>query len=247
MTAMRETQRRKLLYTAHKRAEVELKAEALRLLQERYKVLKRELRRANLRKRLRKTDGVLQKDDGQWLQWIDEFSAAFTTALQKIVSLFTGIESGYFESHGEAPLTLDPQQVVLDYHDRIGRQITDIADDTLTRTQSMISDWYNTEEGLPSLIDDLSSLYGEDRAELIGRTEAGFIRSQVALESMNFYGIGKWIWDSVMEARTCEFCASMNGTVHDVGEDMPPDASHPDCLCGITYANDDGSELIYGG
>lgn len=247
MAAMRETQRRKLLHSAHKLAEEKLKAEAAKLLRLRYRALKRELRRANFRKRLRKTDGILQKNDGEWQRWIDEFSAAFQKALQDVVNLFTGVEGEYFTSHGGKPLTLDPQKVVLDYQDRIGRQITRIAEETLTQTQSKIADWYNTDEGLPDLIDDLGSLYGEDRAELIARTEAGFIRSQVALESMNFYGIGRWIWDSAMEARTCEFCASMHGKVFDISDAMPPDASHPDCLCGVVYANDDGSELIYGG
>lgn len=242
---MRETQRRRLLYRTHKQAQDQLKRDVAQLLARRYKALKRELRRANLRKRLRKTDGVLQKGDGGWAQWISDFSEQLQESLKKIAEMFIGVESEYFTSHGADIPTIDSNKVVSDYHDKIGRQITDIGEETLNLTQDKIRDWYNSEEGLNDLIDDLSDIYDEDRAELIARTEAGFVRSEVALEMMQFYGINKWIWDSALEDRTCEFCSEMHGQVFDDSDDMPPDASHPNCLCGVVYANDDGSELIY--
>lgn len=244
---MRETQRRRLLYEAHEKATQEIKAEVYRLLQQRFKALKRELRRANLRKRLRKTDGILTKDSGDWTNWITEFTNSLQSILSSIVSHFASVETSYFTSRGKAPIQYDPQQVVTNYHDKIGARITRIADDTLASVQNSVTDWYNSDAALPDLIDDLSGMFDENRAELIARTEAGFVRSEVALQSMQEYGISKWIWDSAMESRTCEFCASMNGSVHDVSEPMPPDASHPDCLCGIVYADDNGGELIYGG
>lgn len=241
---MRETQRRRLLYQAQQNVTAKIKSRVALLLAQRFKALKRELRRANLRKRLKKFDGILQKDDGGWVDWTDEFSSELNDLLMEAVDEFGGVESDYFTSHGEMPLNLDPQKVVLDYHDRVGRLITDIATRTLKDTQDAVTAWYNSPEGLPALIDDLAPMFGDDRAELIARTESGFVRSQVALEAMQTYGIDEWIWDSAMEARTCEFCRSMHGTVHSLDDEMPPDASHPDCLCGIVYARN-GEELIY--
>lgn len=243
---MRETQRRRLLYRAHKRAQSELKAEVLRLLERRFKALKRELRRANLRKRLKKTDGVFQKVDSGWPAWAEDFSSEFQSALLGIVELFASIENDYFESHGEPRAPLDYSAVINDYHDRIGRKIKDIAEETLLLSQDKIRDWYGTDKSLRELIDELASIFGESRAETIARTEAGFVRSQVAYEMMRHHGIGKWIWDSALEDRTCSFCSGKHGLVFDLVDAMPPDASHPNCLCGIVYANDDGSELIYG-
>lgn len=242
---MRETQRRRLLNNAVARGEKEIKRAALRLLERRYKALKRELRRANLRKRLLKTDGILQKDDGGWQDWIDEFTNVVQETIAGVVKWVADVESRYWSSRGKEPVQFDPYQVVNEYQSRIGRNIQDIPQDTLSDVQQAISDWYKTDKGLPDLIDDLEQYFDEGRAERIAATEMVNVTSEIAREQMNAYGITEWKWDAFNDRTTCEVCADLNGQTFSVDDldAFPP--NHVNCRCSVLYATAEGEELYY--
>src|SRR5581483_4461686 len=227
---MRETQRRRLLNSAVARAEKEVKTAVLRLLERRYKALKRELRRANLRKRLLKTDGILQKDDGGWQDWIDEFTNTVQETIAGVVKWVADVESRYWASRGKPVINFDPYKVVDDYQARIGRNIRDIPHDTLSDVQQAISDWYKTDKGLPELIDDLGQYFDENRASRIATTEMVNVTSEVAREQMLAYGITAWKWDAFNDSVTCPVCADLNGQTFSVDDLDAYPPNHPNCL-----------------
>ncbi len=253
MAPMRETQRRRLLTSARRQALPIATAAIYRLLDRRYKEVKRDLRRANLRKRLarnvRQGGQVLRKDDMDWQQWAEEFSGDIEDALAPLAEGIWNAEEKYWLSRSARPAPVDPMEIVRAYELRTGRQISGIADDTQAEVMDMITAWYNTDAGMPELIDQLGSVFSEARAEMIARTEASYISSQVSIEMMGQFGIKYWNWDLGDEVGgyPCEICLAMaDSNPHTLDDPMPPDASHPNCRCGIVYATEEGDEFIYG-
>ena len=120
----------------------------------------------------------------------DAFKAALVAAL--LLSLggaaddIGGVEDEVWQSRGYAPLQFDPDQVVQNYQSRIGRNISNISDDTLAGVQGAIAAWYISDQPYSDLIDSLGKWFGEGRAKVIGDTEVSGITSQITLEAMNF-------------------------------------------------------------
>lgn len=249
---MRETQRRRLLNGARDRGETAIRATVAPLLTRRYKQLGRELRRANLRKRLRQNErrtGLLFKQDDSegWQDWIDTFSQALYDAMLPVAEEFWSVETKFWLTRAGRPDPVNAAKVIQDYLAREGRQIKRIAEDTRDDTLATITDWYNTDASLPELIDQLEQFYGGYRAETIGRTETSFITSGVSLDMMHQFDVAAWNWDLADEDGEwpCDDCIAMaQGGPYQPGDPMPP--LHPRDRCGVVYANADGSELIYG-
>jgi hypothetical protein len=246
---MRQTQRRRLLLAAREIGEQQVAKVAETELHKRFQILKRELRQANLRKRIKKLDGSpLVKADGDWQWWIDEFNRELQKILGKQVKSLANIEDAFFAPSGKPPKNWDPDQVILDYQDRVGLKITNIPTDTLNMTQERISTWYQGQGTLPDLIASLSTIYNPSRAELIASTEMNFLASEISLQQMQYMDIGAWLWDAFADA--CSICGALQAqsqvTPFKPGDPMPPDASHPRCRCGVLYADSTGKPLTYG-
>lgn len=252
---MRAVQRRRLLNAAHDRGTQRIQAVVFPLLQRRFRVVKRELRRANLRKRLtkdfRRHGAFFKQDDGSdedWLTWLDDFDGNLRDVLSTTAEDMLATETKFWLTRAVRPAEIDPARVVDEYEAREGKQIKRIGESTKQDTLSTVTDWYNTDASLPELFDQLEPIYGMPRAETIGRTESTYITSQVSLDMMNHFDVTAWNWDLADEDGEwpCEECIAMaNGGPYAPGDDMPP--IHPRDRCGMVYANADGSELIYGG
>jgi hypothetical protein len=199
------------------------------LFDKRFKAVKRDLRRSNLKKRLAKTQGLYKDGVQDWQEWTAAFSTLLSQAIEEGIASMYDVENEFWRSYGQAPTTYAPTEVLHAYEDRIGRQIKNIADDTLADTQQAISEWYLTDQGLPELLDQLEQYYSPARAELIGYTEMSGVASQVALDVMTQYNVPKWLWDAGGEA--CPECQDLQANNPYVpGDPMPPDASHPHCV-----------------
>ena len=79
------------------------------------------------------------------------------------------------------------------------------------------------------------------RALTIARTEMLRAYRGAALENyrQNSDVVGQWRWTADKSARTCAACLAMDGTLHDLDEDME---SHPNCRCAavpVTKSWDD--------
>lgn len=252
---MRAVQRRRLLNAAHDRSTAAIQAVVFPILQRRFRVVKRELRRANLRKRLTKNmqrrGDLFKQDDGSdedWLTWIEDFDGNLRDSLNTAAEDMLATESKFWLSRALRPDPVDPARIVDEYEAREGKQIKRIAEDTKQQTLSTVTDWYNTDASLRELIDQLDPIYGMSRAETIARTESTYITSQVSLDMMHHFDVGAWNWDLADEVGgwPCEECIAMaDGGPYQPGDPMPP--LHPRDRCGVVYANADGSELIYGG
>jgi ADP-ribosyltransferase exoenzyme len=252
MRPMGEVQRLRMLTRAKRRAEGVAAEKLHDILQKRYKVLKRELRRANLRKRLNKTvrdTGSLFKQDelDDWNEWITSFEDAAREALTPIVVTVQMVEEKYWQSRGARPDPIDPDSIFDSYEDRTGRQIRDIAEDTKTDVLEQISDWYNSDMGFPELIDSLGSYFSEERSESIARTESSFITSEYSNGLYEQFGIEYFNVEPTPDNDPwpCEECLGQAETnPHRVGDQMPP--FHTKCECGTSGANADGSQFMFG-
>jgi SPP1 gp7 family putative phage head morphogenesis protein len=247
---MRLIERRRAVKRARTKAEAIVSKAVASAFGERFKTLKRDLRRSNLRKRLKKhlsKQDTFGPGEAGWDEWGEYFVDLLTEALMEGAGLVGSIENQVWTSRGFAQFIIDREKIVTEYQNRTGKQIKNIADDTRDAVLEDIHEWYNTDAGLPDLIASLEQYFSHTRAELIATTEMGYVASEVALEQMQEYGISRWIWDAFDDFLTCEFCASMHGQVFAVGEEMPPDASHPRCRCGVLFADENGMELMVKG
>ena len=235
---MRLVERRRLIKKTRAAVEAKVTQVVLTQLQSRYRSLKRELRKGNLRKRLRKFEKAVipanpspppvQPGADGWQDWIDAFSAALTDALMEGADQIGSIENEIWASRGMPQYIVDPAKVVEAYQARTGRQITNIGQDTQDAVLQAISDWKNTDAGLPTLLEDLGQYFDESRAATIAATETAYATSEVALDQMQQYGINRFQWDGFDDWLQCLDCADLNGQIFDVGDDMPP--LHPNCV-----------------
>jgi hypothetical protein len=242
---MRHVQRRRLLTRAIDKRSADVAAVISPLLARQGKVVERSLRKANLRKRLKKADGDPSLDYADsWSEWGDEFSEALSDALGDSIDVLTTVESAYWMSRGMGPIpAFVPANIIDAYQTKIGRLITKISDDTLEDVQSRISSWYKTDKGLPQLIDELEPLFGESRAALIASTEMVGIASELSSEMAQSMGIGNWLWDAFSDAFTCPECSALgeDKTLFTFDDPQPP--LHPGCRCGMLFATADGEVI----
>lgn len=270
-TRIRLTSRRKKLWDAQDAAALRVKARILPVMRSQYKRLERFLRRANLRKRLTKIKYPDEPENirdvafykvqelfkapsppksgtGEW----DNFKKALLIAL--LLGLFGSVddlgavENEIWQSRGFDPLTFDPEQIIQDYQLRTGRNLAEMGDYTLTQVQTIISDWYMTDESFTDLLDDLDRLFNESRAESIAVTEVGNVTSQIFLQEMISHGWTSWYWNAlgenpcthpiIINGVSYEGCLDLHGRKFKRGDPMPPDAAHPNCFCLPTPALD---------
>lgn len=245
MPPMRMVQRRRLIDSASRKAEAEVKRAVYAQLQRQYKTLKRELRRANLRKRLVKNNGALFKQQEDWNKILGDFAASLIDSLKRAAAFIFGAESRFWSSRGKTVPMFDREAIIAAYQARIGRSIGNIGGDTLAEVQKAIADWYASERSLPELIDDLSVYFDESRAELIAVTETRYLTSEISYEMMNHFGITQWVWDSIGDDLVCEECASLHGQTFDVEDTDSYPPAHPACRCGTYFVEEsaDGGEL----
>lgn len=265
-TKIRMTQRRSMKLAARDKAIRHVVDTILPDMQWQYRVLKRELRRANLRKTIRKiavpasisdtraaalykVEVMLlkqstpeQEDKGTWQKWVAAFLLLLTGSLLWSADELGNVENDVWVSRGLQPVVFDAQSLVNDYQSRIGRQISEIGPDTLQGVQQTIADWYLSDATFSDLVNRLGRYFDEQRAMLIARTEVGNLDSQVSLATMRAYGITRWRWDA-LGPNPCDFCLPRNGLWFSIAEPMPPDAAHPGCYC-LPYFNPEDTAFL---
>ena len=83
------------------------------------------------------------------------------------------------------------------------------------------------------------------RAQTIARTEMLRAYRGAATESYraNSDVVSQWRWTCALSARTCAACLGMDGTLHDIDEDMQ---SHPNCRCTPVPVTKSWSDILDG-
>lgn len=238
------TYRRRQLDLARTRGEQLVERDILPVLQARYRALSRELRQGNLRKRLKKSGGILLRKEGEteqstWDAWIAQFENALTAALADGAGFIWDVDVRYFASFNYPTFPFNAAQLIAAYRRRLGTQITNIGGNTEVYVNQAIADWYKTDAGLPELIGMLEQFFSPARARLIAVTEMAYVASQVAHDMMVKYGITQWQWDAFLDGVTCDLCldlmAQSKKKPFGIDDPMPPDPSHPGCRCGVYF------------
>jgi len=175
-----------------------------------------------------------KQDDNHWNAWRLALIAALGGALLGGITDIGNVENEIWTSRGYDALTYDPQSILDAYQIRTNRNLGDIADDTADQVQQMISQWYMGNEPFAALTDRLDGLFSPDRADRIAQQETGDITSEIIQALLEGYGFNEWIWDAILDDRTCEFCTDMHGRRFRRGDPMPPDAAHVNCRCSAT-------------
>lgn len=240
--------RRRQLIAVARRGEASIEQAILPVLQARFKGLSRELRQGNLRKTLKKFDGDYEKarrrkvpDDRR--SWSSFFRETLRNSITEAGWQALDVEQKFFGSYGYEPLRIDRAEVFQNYLERSDTRITNIGIDTEKAVQDVISEWFNTEESLPDLIERLMQFFDEKRAKLIATTEMAYVASAAAQEMMRHHKIRLWQWDAFQDGITCDTCLDLmeqsKQTPFQYGDPMPPDPSHPNCRCGVYFVGVD--------
>ena len=131
----------------------------------------------------------------------------------------------------------------------VGVLIDGIDQTTLTRTRSAIAVWIQNGEPLAKLIEDLTPIFGEKRAQLIASTEVTRAYAEANQRVYRAAGIKYMEWRAAADELMCPICGALNGQI--VGIDnqfsqaldeeirtqfrvdfaIPP--AHPRCRCWI--------------
>lgn len=95
---------------------------------------------------------------------------------------------------------------------------------------------------IASLVEDALNI-SRARALTISRTE--MLRSYRSANLLNYQQnssvVDKWVWSADLSPRSCAACIAMNGTIHDLDEDM---ASHVNCRCSPVPLTRSWSDIL---
>ena len=119
-----------------------------------------------------------------------------------------------------------------------GELIKQIDETSKAHVQAHVARWFDEGKPLQSLIDDLTPLFGQSRAELISVTEV--TRSAAMGQQISFQKsrvVNRIMWQAVGDELVCSVCGPRNGTYSELNEPdfdgigLPP--AHPRCRCMI--------------
>lgn len=240
MRPMPETKRRRLISRAIRSGEDKAASRIARMLDQRKKALFRELRRANLRKRLVKAEKQQQPPESasgvDWTTWITLFAQGLKTSLVPVAEDIYAVEQQYWTTRDQTLGPLNVDDVIDAYEARVGRQISEIGMTTRNDVIREITTWYNSDAPFTDLLDRLNTYFSPERAEMIARTESQFIAAQIADDTMDQLGISQFNVDLAPEmgGYPCQYCIDQAAAnPHNRGDQMPP--FHPSCRCGVSY------------
>ena len=121
-----------------------------------------------------------------------------------------------------------------------GELIHEIERTTLDGVRQSVSRWISNSEPLDMLIDDLTPLFGNQRAELIASTEITRAFYRGNLEAWQQSGVVDLIeWRTARDERVCKICGPLHGQRTALGQPFKHPNSgneyhapaHPRCRC----------------
>lgn len=131
----------------------------------------------------------------------------------------------------------------------VGELITEINATTLERTRRAVAAWIENGEPLEMLIEDLTPIFGRQRAELIASTEVTRAYARANRESYLAAGFTRWEWRTAADERVCPVCGPLNGQTVRIDEAFDPflpdeavalvrrsfssPPAHPRCRCWV--------------
>lgn len=111
-------------------------------------------------------------------------------------------------------------------------QIKDITDTTRTLTQKVLSDWIQSGQPLDSLEQQLSGIFGENRAAQIAATETTRAFAEGNAEAWQSTGfISSVRFNTAEDDRVCPYCSPLDGQEFDVDDYGHKPPIHVNCRC----------------
>jgi SPP1 gp7 family putative phage head morphogenesis protein len=124
-----------------------------------------------------------------------------------------------------------------------GTLITQIDDHTLDATRQAIASWAESGAPLPDLIEQLTPLFGEERAGRIATTEVTRSFADANRAAYEESGIVQQMeWRTAVDEKVCPICGPLHEERRDLdesfgedvfGEEMLNPPAHPNCRCWI--------------
>jgi HK97 family phage portal protein len=169
-----------------------------------------------------------------------DLQAAITSALQAGVDL--GVSVGIKQLAGVTSgfdWTLSNQKAK-DWVSAYSFELIKGIDETSQkRTQAALQKWIENGKPLQGLIDDVSSIFGPDRATAIAVTESTRAYAQGNLIIYQDSGVvKKWGWRTAADDLVCPICAPLNGKTAPLGKDFDGYIfpAHVKCRCwGVPF------------
>lgn len=113
--------------------------------------------------------------------------------------------------------------------------IQGIDETTLARLQRDVATWFETSEGLDALIDDLTPIFGRDRAELIAATETTRAAAEGQMLGYRNSGVVEQVeWRTTVDERVCPICGPMDSRRAPLSDPQIEGVgipAHPRCRC----------------
>lgn len=117
--------------------------------------------------------------------------------------------------------------------------VSQVNDTTRTVLQEKVSRWIESGEPLDALKESLSPWFGEERASNIAQTETtrSFAEGNRTAWQASDVVTGR-TWQTANDELVCDICGPLDGTEHEIDDDMPP--AHPRCRCWASPTVDEG-------
>lgn len=182
----------------------------------------------------------------------DELYDMLRRALVQSVDLGVSAAAAQMESIGMGfDWTLANEEARAWANRYVGELITGIDETTRRRVQAEVEEWIVNGEPLDRLIEDLTPVFGGQRAELIASTEVTRAYAEANRQAYRQAGMRYIRWNTAADEKVCPVCSSLDGQVvgidarfddalpDDVREqfrnlrfEVPP--AHPRCRCWLT-------------
>lgn len=188
-----------------------------------------------------KQEGSPTSNEEEWEKWKDELTVALLLGLFLAINEIGRVENKIMVSRGREELTFDAEALILAYQLRTGERIDMASLVTMAAVERIISEWFVSENDFSNLIGSLKRYFNDTRIDTLSRTLVGDLHAQMIIQQMNSYGLTTWYWDHkgedipcispiTMLGKTYHGCKGLNGKVFRLGDPMPPNAAHPNCV-----------------
>jgi SPP1 gp7 family putative phage head morphogenesis protein len=166
--------------------------------------------------------------------WDDEQRSLFQTLLPFVLAAATDGATNAIDQIGiDVDMTLVNTDVVAWARQYTFDLVNGITETSKTFLQQAIATWAESGQALPALIEQLSSTFGNMRAEMIAVTEvtrAYAAGNQIAWQESGV--VEGMRWQTARDELVCEICAPLHGEVLALdSEDIPP--AHVRCRCWV--------------
>lgn len=111
--------------------------------------------------------------------------------------------------------------------------VSGITDTSRKALQDAFTDWIASGEPLPALSDDLMTMFGPVRAEMIAATEITRVYADSNVMGWRELGVDAQKWQTAVDETVCPICVPRHGKEYQLGDPEGTPPGHVNCRCWI--------------